>query len=93
LFLNQGCLFSSDEVILGNSPQSSTTARSPKAQASKQTTEYLRRYADFFADFCLQEDSFIFVNPQQLACAIIAFARKYTRLTVIYPLELELLTG
>lgn len=28
-----------------------------------------------------------------LACAILGFARKYTKLSVIYPLEIEILTG
>lgn len=28
-----------------------------------------------------------------LACAVIAFARKYTKLSVIYPVEFEILTG
>ena len=29
----------------------------------------------------------------QLGCAVIAFARKYTKLSIIYPHEIELLTG
>lgn len=33
------------------------------------------------------------MNQLQLACAIIAFSRRYSRVSVIYPRELELMTG
>lgn len=54
--------------------------------------EHLRRYAEFFTDFCLQEDCFLFMNPSALACSILAFARKHTKMSVIFPSELEILT-
>jgi hypothetical protein len=53
----------------------------------------MRRYAEFFTDFCIQEECFMYVNQMYLACAILAFARKYTKLAGIYPYEVELLTG
>jgi hypothetical protein len=33
------------------------------------------------------------VNQLFLACAIIAFSRRYSRVSVIYPRELEMMTG
>lgn len=33
------------------------------------------------------------MNQLYLACAIIAFSRRYSKVTVIYPHELELMTG
>jgi hypothetical protein len=33
------------------------------------------------------------VNQLNLACAIIAFSRRYSKVSIIYPRELELLTG
>ena len=85
IFLNQGCLFESDDLLgnIGNSMGNQVvpkSGRSPANKVNKQTTEYLRRYAEFFTDFCIQEESFLFVNQMYLACAIIGFARKYTKL-------------
>ena len=48
LFLNQGCLFDSDEVL-----SIQPGHRSPTSRVSVQTTEYLKRYAEFFTDFCV----------------------------------------
>lgn len=33
------------------------------------------------------------MNQMFLACAIIAFSRRYSKVSVIYPRELELMTG
>lgn len=60
---------------------------------TQQNCEYLRRYAEFFTDFCIQEESFLYVNQLNLACAIIAFSRCYSKVLEIYPKELELMTG
>lgn len=110
LFMNQGCLFESDELISSSGQVTSfasdknrsslggVNAKSPaknkgsSSNSRTQTCEYLRKYAEFFTDFCIQEECFLFVNPLYMACAIIAFARKYTKLVVIYPTELEALT-
>lgn len=98
LFINQGCMFETD-YFTNNQVQSTSGSnnKSPNCQASKaitpQNCEYLRRYAEFFTDFCIQEESFIHVDSLHLACAIIAFSRRYAKVSVIYPRELELMTG
>ena len=35
----------------------------------------------------------MYSHPMLLSCAILAFSRKNTRIAVIWPLEMELLTG
>lgn len=62
-------------------------------RVTPQNSEYLRRYAEFFTDFCIQEESFLYVNQLHLACAIIAFSRRYSKVSVVYPRELEMMTG
>jgi len=81
VFINQGCLFETD--MLSKAGQ----------RVTPQNSEYLRRYAEFFTDFCIQEESFLYVNQLQLACAIIAFSRRYSKVSVVYPRELEMMTG
>jgi hypothetical protein len=97
IYLNQGCLFESDEVLRTVNVQGQTQSKefkSPECQGVSNThVDHMRRYAEFFTDFCLQEDCFLFVNPSSLACSIIAFARKHTKISVIYPSEMETLTG
>jgi Cyclin, N-terminal domain len=49
IFINQGCLFDTDTI--------SSTNQQGKSQITKvitqQNSEYLRRYAEFFTDFCI----------------------------------------
>ena len=52
----------------------------------------MRKYAEFFADFCAQENDLLTVDAHFLACAIIAFTRKHLNLSVIWPNELEYVT-
>lgn len=98
IFINQGCLFETDSIAASTSSVN-MNGKTPLGLSSSnrsitvQNSEYLRRYAEFFTDFCIQEESFLYVNYLYLACAIIAFSRRYSKVNVIYPKELELLTG
>ena len=51
----------------------------------------MRKYAEFFADFCAQENDLMGKDAHFLACAIIAFTRKHLNLAVVWPIEMELL--
>jgi hypothetical protein len=52
----------------------------------------MRKYAEFFTDFCLQESELISQNALLMTCAILAFTRKHLNCEVIWPVEMELLT-
>ena len=52
----------------------------------------MRKYAEFFADFCAQENELLTVDSHFLACAIIAFTRKHLNLSIIWPNEMEMIT-
>jgi hypothetical protein len=52
----------------------------------------MRKYAEFFTDFCIQEPDLLNINAQQLTCAILAFTRKHLNCEVIWPTEMEFLT-
>jgi hypothetical protein len=58
-------------------------------QVTTKLVDNMRKYAEFFADFCAQENDLLTVDAHFLACAIIAFTRKHLNLSVIWPIELE----
>jgi hypothetical protein len=79
LFLQQGCLFKTDRVL-------------PCSQEPcKQLAKNMRRHAEFFADFCVQEQELVFESAFFLAAAVLAFTRKHLNLEIIWPKEMEIL--
>ena len=52
----------------------------------------LRKYAEFFTDFCIQETQLIRTEPLTLASAIIAITRKHMNLETVWTEEMSLLT-
>lgn len=89
MFISQGCLFE-HERILPNLPQ-----EQPQDFAgvpTEATAENFKKYAEFFTDFCLYQETFMKVEPYKLACAIVAYTRKYMGVSIIWRLEMELLT-
>ena len=84
LFLAHGCLFDSDLILQLDRPEVKPT----KSQAAN-----LRKYAEFFTDFCIQETQLIKSDPLLLAIAIIAVTRKHMNLETIWTQEMVLLTS
>ena len=68
-FIEHGCVFESDRIL--QSPQSDGDGRINQTHCVT-----LKRYSDFFTDFCIQEVALIRVDPLILSCAILASARK-----------------
>ena len=81
IFLSQGCLFKTDKILQGHGDSKNIM---------KESAKHLRQYADFFADFALQESELLKVRPQVLASSVVAFARKHLNLEVIWPPQMEL---
>ena len=52
----------------------------------------LRKYAEFFTDFCIQESQLMRIEPLNLASAIIAITRKHMNLVTVWTEELLQLT-
>lgn len=82
LFLAQGCFFPSDRIILLQ-----TTQRVTKDKALE-----LKKHAEFFTDFVIQEQDLICESTHLVACAILALARKHLNCGTIWPYEMELVT-
>lgn len=60
----------------------------------KVTNEHMvnmRKYAEFFTDFCIQEPDLVQVDGLTLTCAILAFTRKHLNCEVVWPQEMCLL--
>jgi hypothetical protein len=55
--------------------------------------KYVRKYADFFAELCLQEYAFQKFHPSVLAAAVVAAARRAVKIDPIWNGELEALTS
>jgi len=93
LFISQGCLFENEEILkasenVDNVLDDSTIRERP----SSKLAEHFKKYAEFFADFCMYQECFITVDPYYLACAILAYTRKFMGVAIIWPMELEMLT-
>lgn len=54
--------------------------------------KYVKKYADFFAELCLQEYSFQQYLPSVMAAAVVAAARRAVKIDPIWNTELEGLT-
>lgn len=91
LFISQGCLFDNEEVLKqqGDDILDDSTIRE---RPSTKLAEHFKKYAEFFADFCMYQECFMTCDPYLLACAIVAYTRKYMCVAIIWPSELELLT-
>jgi hypothetical protein len=91
LFISQGCLFENEEILKANADNimdDSTIKERPTIKLA----EHFKKYAEFFADFCMYQECFMTNDPYLLACAIIAYTRKYMGVAIIWPTELELLS-
>jgi len=83
LFVAQGVVFTNDMV---------KTSRGNKI-ATLKVSESVRKYAEFFAEVCAQRHALTNYSALELACGIIAVARKQMKLINIWTHEVELLTG
>lgn len=97
LFISQGCLFENEEIfqdsaVLGQPQDLSISFNRQRGRPNFKLAENFKKYAEFFTDFCLYQERFITTDPYSLACAIVAYARKYMGVAIIWPQELELLT-
>jgi Cyclin, C-terminal domain len=52
----------------------------------------MRKYAEFFTDFCIQENDLIKESAHTITCAVLALTRKHLNCEVIWPYEMELVT-
>lgn len=77
-FLAQGILFPSDTI--------------DSRPVTESVVRYVRKYAEFFADLCLQEYEFQKYSAGLLACACIAAARTVLKVEPAWSAELEEMT-
>ena len=91
LFVSQGCLFENEEILRPTTDEIMDDSQI-RDKPTVQLAEHFKKYAEFFADFCLYQECFMTVDPYLLACAIVAYTRKYMGVAIIWPTELELLT-
>ena len=64
-----------------------------KDKPTVELAAHFKKYAEFFADFCLYQQSLITADPYNLSCAIIAYTRKYMGVSIIWSAEMMLLTN
>lgn len=91
LFISQGCLFDTEEILKPNTDEildDSTLRERPTTKLA----EHFKKYAEFFADFCMYQECFMTNDPYLLGCAIVAYTRKYMGVAIIWPHEMEMLT-
>jgi len=99
LFISQGCLFENEDILKEAAPQQpqddpgeeNLRDTRVRGKPTVQLAEHFKKYAEFFADFCLYQECFMTQDPYLLACAIVAYTRKYMGVAIIWPQELELL--
>lgn len=91
LFISQGCLFDNEE-ILKQAQDDILDDSTVRERPGIKLAEHFKKYAEFFADFCMYQECFMTNDPYLLACAIVAYTRKYMCVAIIWPTELELLT-
>lgn len=78
LFLNQGVVFSNDEIQNCKNP-------------NLKVVQYVRKYAEFFVDLCLQEYEFQKFDSHTLACAIVLASRRAVQFKRSWNEEFEFL--
>jgi len=86
IFISQGCLFENEEILRN------AKDHQHRDKPTCQLASHFKKYAEFFADFCLYQECLMTVNPYFLACAIVAYTRKYMGVAIIWSHEMELLT-
>ena len=84
LFVAQGVVFTNDKIM-------KSTARSKTP--SPKVASAVRKYAEFFADMCLQRPSLLSMETLYLAAGIIALSRKQMKLAEVWNKELSMMTG
>lgn len=91
LFLSQGVLFSSDRVISAFNPCCLAELQQ-QSPIEERLADQIEKYAEFFADLCLQDFSFYSHSSLTVACGIISAARFYVGIEDVWAPELEELT-
>ena len=86
MFIEHGCIFENDKIL-----QAETSDNDGSVSTTHSAT--LRRYSEFFTDFCIQESALVKTDPLLLACSIIACTRKQMNFEVIWAYQLTILTG
>jgi len=86
-FLAQGCLFPNDEILQRPGSAAETVPATIEHAAN------IRKYAEFFTDFCVQESDLVAADAFLTTCAILAFTRKHLNLRVIWTEEMLKLTS
>ena len=61
-------------------------------ESRERALKYVKKYADFFAELCLQEYTFQQYLPSVMGAAVIAAARRAVKIDPIWNQELEQLT-
>ena len=87
--LAHGCLLTNDKILVTNYQR--VLDGKMFEDVGTKLIDNMRKYAEFFADFCAQENDLMGKDAHFLACAIIAFTRKHLNLAVVWPIEMELL--
>lgn len=82
LFISQGCLFKDEQILRSAQMMNDNEAYLDKP--TPELAEHFKKYAEFFADFCLYQQCFMTVDPYLLACAIVAYTRKYMGVAIIW---------
>ena len=90
LFISQGCLFDNEEILKSNTDDILDDS-SIKERPTHRLAEHFKKYAEFFADFCMYQECFMRDDPYLLSCAIVAYTRKYMGVAIIWPQEMEML--
>lgn len=76
--------------------KNATVQEEQKERDRRPTTElaaHFKKYAEFFADFCLYQESLMTVDAYNLACAIVAYTRKYMGVAIVWSTEMILLSN
>ena len=87
-------MFENEEILKANNSNTdqilddSTIREKPTVKLA----EHFKKYAEFFADFCMYQECFMTNEPYLLACAIVAYTRKYMGVAIIWSAEMELLS-
>jgi hypothetical protein len=82
VFLVQGCLFLGEKIL-----------KVDQSRPNKEILQLFNKYAEFFADYSNYQSCFIKEDPYIMACGIIAYARKFVGVAVIWSHEMIVLTN
>jgi len=91
MFISQGCLFENEEILRNASSQEEQKERDRRP--TPELAAHFKKYAEFFADFCLYQESLMTVDAYNLSCAIVAYTRKYMGVAIIWSTEMVLLSS